>query len=62
MGLKLEYFETRFEKNIFYLQPWAAVKNIFVSVSGAQPWLYVLARFERQIQFSTLGSSKNCNC
>lgn len=59
MGLKLEYFETRFEKNIFYLQPWAAVKNIFV---GAQPWLYVLARFEKQIQFSTLGSSKNCNC
>ena len=62
MGLKLEYFETRFEKNIFYLQPWAAVKNIFVSVSGAQPWLYVLARFEKQIQFSTLGSSKKCNC
>lgn len=61
MELKLEYFETRFEKNIFYLQPWAAVKNIF-SVSGAQPWLYVLARFEKQIQFSTLGSSKNCNC
>ena len=62
MGLKLEYFETRFEKNIFYLQPWAAVKNIFISVGGAQPWLYVLARFEKQIQFSTLGSSKNCNC
>lgn len=55
MGLKLEYFETRFEKNIFYLQPWAAVKNIFVSVSGAQPWLYVLARFEKTDSIFNLG-------
>ena len=55
MGLKFEYFETRFEKNIFYLQPWAAVKNIFVSVSGAQPWLYVLARFEKTDSIFNLG-------
>ena len=63
MGFKLEYFETRFEKNICYLQPWAAVKHIFVSVSGAQPWLYMFWQgLKKQIQFSTLGSSKNWNC
>jgi hypothetical protein len=27
MGFKLEYFETKFEKNIFYFQPWAAAKK-----------------------------------
>jgi len=62
-GVQLGYFETRFEKNIFYLQPGAAVKiNVFVLVGLNLGYIMFWQGLKKHIQFSTLGSSKNCNC